>query len=73
VGQAIDELVTSVGREFVDETLDQITGHSRRKWALVLLAFIAGAAVTAVFVRRAQARRAAPPAATIDAGPAAGE
>lgn len=61
MGQALGDLVVSAGNNLIDETLDEITGHSRRKWALVLVAFVAGIAVAGMLRRRAQAKRAAAP------------
>src|SRR4051812_28376597 len=43
----------------VGEAFDELTGRSKRSWALTLVAFVLGAAATAVVVIKVAQRRAA--------------
>ena len=42
--------------EFFDEAIDEVVGRSSRKWALLLVAFVVGAAAVALLTRRVRAR-----------------
>jgi hypothetical protein len=61
----MDDVVRALEIGVVQETLDEVTGRSRRKWGIALVAFLAGIALT-LYVRhrrqqQAQARDAAAP------------
>ena len=46
------DVAEAIGIDFIEEAVDQLSGRSRKKWAVMLLAFIVGAAVTAFILRR---------------------
>jgi hypothetical protein len=59
----MDDLVQQIGMSLVEETVDQFTGRSRKKWAVALVAFVAGAAIAGYLLRR----RRQPPTSSADA------
>jgi hypothetical protein len=46
------DVAEAIGVDFIEEALDQLTGRSRKKWAVMLAAFFVGAAVAAFILRR---------------------
>lgn len=54
----IEEVGEAVVGGFLQETVDELSGRSRRKWAVVLLAFVVGGVVAAAVIR-SRKRRAA--------------
>lgn len=48
----MNDMMNRVGVDLIEETIDQLTGRSRKKWAVMLLAFVVGAALTAYLLRR---------------------
>ncbi len=59
----IDRVGETVVSDVLQETVKELTGGSKRKWAVVLLALIVGGAITAVVIR-IRTRRAAETAAS---------
>lgn len=56
----MDGLVQNLGVGLFEETVSELTGRSHRKWAVALVAFVAGVAV-AVYLRRRRRHPAPPP------------
>jgi len=70
MGSVIEQMGEAVVGDVVQEAADELTGRSKRKWALVLVAFVLGG-VIAVVVIRSRKRRAAETVIGLDADPAA--
>jgi hypothetical protein len=51
------DLLENASIDLVAETIDQLTGRSHKKWAVMLLAFVLGAAVAAWLIRKQLATR----------------
>jgi hypothetical protein len=51
---AIEQVGETVVEDVLNETVDELTGRSTRKWAVVLVAFVVGCAVAALVMRRRQ-------------------
>lgn len=47
----IEEVGEAVVGGFLQETVDELSGRSRRTWAVILLAFILGGVVAAAVIR----------------------
>jgi hypothetical protein len=63
----IEEVGEAVVGGVLQEAVDELSGRSRRKWAVVLLAFIVGGVVAAAVIR-SRKRRAAEFAGSTGAG-----
>ena len=63
MASVIGDAASSVG----SEAFDELVGQSKRKWALVLVAFILGGVVTAVVAVRLRRRMAGETAGGVDA------
>jgi len=61
----IEDVGEAVLGGVLQETVDELTGRSKRKWAVVLLALIVGGVVTAAVIR-SRRRRAAEIASSTD-------
>ncbi|GMU79620.1 MAG: hypothetical protein AMXMBFR46_24100 [Acidimicrobiia bacterium] len=64
----IEEVGEAVVGGFLQETVEELSGRSRRKWAVVLLAFVVGGVVAAAVIR-SRRRRATEIAGSTDTDP----
>ncbi len=63
----IEEAGLDVAADVLSEAVDELTGVSKRTWAVILLAFLLGSAATAMVIRALRKRAAA----TVDGSDAA--
>jgi hypothetical protein len=55
----MESLIGHAATNVLDEAVEELIGQSKRKWALILLAFVLGGVVTVVVVLKLQQRGAA--------------
>jgi len=58
MGSVVEHVGEVVVSEMLEEAVEELTGRSKRKWAVVLIAFVLGG-VVAVVVIKSRKRRAA--------------
>ena len=56
----IEEAGLDVAADVLSEAVDELTGVSKRTWAVILLAFLLGSVATALVIRALRQRAAAP-------------
>jgi hypothetical protein len=61
----IEHVGAAVVGDVLQETVDELSGRSKRKWAVILVAFVIGA-VAAALVIRSRKRGAVDPAKSLD-------
>lgn len=61
----IEHVGAAVVGDVLQETVEELSGRSKRKWAVILVAFVIGA-VAAALVIRSRKRRAVEPATSLD-------
>lgn len=52
MGPAAEFAVETVAADVIQEAIDEVTGKSGKKWALVLIALVVGAAVAATIIKK---------------------